>query len=115
MVRTECSVKCCCQDLASSEIEVLQSLRRLLDEAVKDKIQPDKRFSTVLGKAKQRFGTVAFSQSDLIHLYNYAIRVPSPLIDNLCSVHFAVIPATLLRVPSLPHAQACAGRPTHTY
>ena len=50
-----------------------------------------------MASAATRFGTQAFAEADMVNLYNFAVRVPTGLLDNLCQVHFAVVPAALLR------------------
>ena len=84
-------------NLAASEMEVLQTLRRLLDETQGD-TDPGERFRRVLAKAQALFGNIAYTPADFVHLFNFASRVPAPLLDNLAQVHFAVVPAALLRV-----------------
>ena len=101
-------------DLAASEIEVLQCLRGLLDETKGEK-DPGVRFRQVLTKAKTRFGGTAYTDPDMVNLYNYAIRVPTPLLDNLCQVHFAVIPAALLRVRPVDFGHVANVGSTHPY
>ena len=101
-------------DLAASEIEVLQCLRGLLDETKGEK-DPGVRFRQVLTKAKARFGGTAYTEPDMVNLYNYAIRVPTPLLDNLCQVHFAVIPAALLRVRPVDFGTVARVGSTHPY
>ena len=83
--------------LAASEVEVLQTLRRSLEDTAAEK-DPNERFSKVIASAHTRFGAMAYAKPDLANLFNFAIRVPGPLLDNLCAVHFAVVPAALLRV-----------------
>ena len=39
------------------------------------------------------------SPKDLGYLYNYALRVPLPLVRNLAELHFTMVPAALLRCP----------------
>ena len=51
----------------------------------------------------------------MVNLYNYAIRVPTPLLDNLCQVHFAVIPAALLRVRTVDFGTVAKVGSTHPY
>ena len=89
----------------ASEMEVLRTLRRGLDETKRER-DPNARFRQVLAKAQQCFGTAAYSEQDFANLYNFAIRVPSGLVDNLCTVHFAVVPAALLRVRPVDFASA---------
>ena len=74
-------------DLAASEVEVLQAIRQLLDGS-KRETDPNARFRQVLSKARARFGSSAYTDTDMVNLFNYAIRIPTPLLDNLCQVHF---------------------------
>ena len=84
-------------NLAASEIEVLQSLRRSLTNTPRE-LDAEGRFLAVMSHASAQFGNMAFSAADMANLYNYACRLPETLVDNLCQVHFAVVPAALLRV-----------------
>ena len=101
-------------DLAASEIEVLQALRRLINA---HKAEPDSsaRFRAVLSAAKQRFGGSAYADADFVNLFNFAIRVPTPLLENLCQVHFAVVPAALLRVRPTDFGAVAKIGTTHPY
>ena len=55
------------------------------------------RFEKIVVKARSRFGCTAFSDTDFLHLHNYAIRVPRALLRNLGEMHFALVPASTLR------------------
>ena len=101
-------------DLAASEMEVLRLLRKAIDET-KDEKDASVRFRRVLAKAQQVFGNVAYSEQDMANLYNFAVRVPSGLVDNLCTVHFAVVPAALLRVRPVDFASAAKLDSAHPY
>ena len=101
-------------DLAASEIEVLQTLRRLLDESRGEK-DASLRHRQVLARAKVLFGTQAYSDADLSNLYNFAVRVPGKLVENLCQVHFAVVPAALLRVRPVDFGTAAKLDPAWPY
>ena len=101
-------------DLPASEIEVLSTLRRLIDDT-KGNTDPHGRFRLVINRAKARFGTQSFSEADMANLFNYAIRVPSPLVTNLCQVHFATVPAALLRVRPCDFGQLAKIEMAHPY
>jgi len=83
--------------MGASEMETLQGMRRLWDESAGDGKNQHDRFRECLAQARARFGTQTFSEADLVHLFNYAIRVPTNLISSLCELHFALIPPSLLR------------------
>ena len=51
-----------------------------------------------VSKIKARFGGTVYSENDMTNFFNFAIRVPTGLLDNLCQVHFVVIPPSVLRV-----------------
>ena len=101
-------------EMAASEIEVLQALRRMLDDTKGEK-DPNKRFRMVMNQAKARFGTQAYSEGDMVNLFNFAVRVPTALVDNLCQVHFAVIPGALLRVRPLEFGHLAKLDKAHPY
>ena len=84
-------------ELATSETEVLAELRRILDVTKGDK-DPNARYQKVLTAARQRFGAVSYSEADFMNMYNFATRVPKALVDNMCQIHFACIPAAMIRV-----------------
>ena len=113
-------------NMAASEMEVLQTMRRMLDDLKKKASGPDggsaasglsdgDRFRSVLASAIQIFGTQTFSEADLLHLYNYALRVPTSLVENLAQIHFAIIPAALLRVRPIDFGQLAAVDASHPY
>lgn len=101
-------------DMAASEVEVLQAIRQLLDGS-KRETDPNARFRQVLSKARARIGSSAYTDTDMVNLFNYAFRVPTPLLENLCQVHFAVIPAALLRVRPVDFGMVAKLGKTHPY
>ena len=74
-----------------------------------------RRGSARLAQAQTRFGGTAYTDADMVNLFNYAVRVPTPLLDNLCQVHFAVVPAALLRVRPVDFGALAKVDVTHPY
>ena len=62
-----------------------------------------------VSKIKARFGGTVYSEKDMTNFFNFAIRVPTGLLENLCQVHFAVIPAALLKVRPTTSARGLPG------
>ena len=83
--------------MGTSEMETLQGTRRLWDESAGEGKTQNDRFRECLEQARARFGTQTFGETDLIHLFNYAVRMPTNLAASLCELHFALIPPSLLR------------------
>ena len=84
-------------NLAASEMEVVQTLRQLLSKTSSDSSR-EERFGQVIAQAVSRFGNMAWSSADYANLFSFVCRVPAPLVENLCQVHFAAVPAALLRL-----------------
>lgn len=84
-------------EMATSEVELLAFMSEELQTEEFKKMEPKLRFQRLAAKAQGRFGEQSFRHQDLLNMHNFAVRVPRPLVKNLCEVHFAHIPASFLR------------------
>ena len=101
-------------NLAANEIEVLQHVRKLADDN-KNAADSRERFRHVYAAARLRFGDTAYTEDDVLALFNYSMRVPSPLLTNLCQVHFATVPAALLRLRPVEFGRVAKLDSPHPY
>ena len=83
--------------------------------AAKAETERDVRFRSIMPKAKERRGSAAHTAADYVTLCNFAVRVPAPLLDNLCQAHFAVIPAAPLRIRPADFGAAAKADATRPY
>ena len=93
-------------EMSTNDIEPLAFMSQEI-AAVASDMEAKARWEMILGKAQARFGGQAFRDTDFLHLHNFAVRVPRQLVQNLCELHFALVPASSLRcrvlhVKSLP-------------
>ena len=83
-------------EMGTNEVEILEFMG---DELAAKSGAPSakSRFEEIAAKARGRFGCTAFSETDFLHLHNFAIRIPRQLLRNLGEMHFALVPASTLR------------------
>lgn len=83
-------------EMSTNEVEILAFMSQELADAPST-MGAKERFEMILTKARGRFGGQSFREADLLHLHNFAARVPRQLVQNLCELHFALVPASSLR------------------
>lgn len=87
-------------EMSTNEMEILSFMSSEL-QAMAEDMSPKERFACIMEKARSRFGNQAFKDSDLLHLHNFAVRIPRSLCKRLCELHFATIPASALRCKAI--------------
>lgn len=83
-------------EMSTNEVEILAFMSQEI-AAAPSTMGAKERFEMILTKARGRFGGQSFREVDLLHLHNFAVRVPRQLVQNLCELHFALVPASSLR------------------
>ena len=87
-------------EMGTNEMELLSFMSAELPSK-SDTQSAKSKFDQLASKARTRFGATAFSDSELLHLHNYATRVPQQLVRNLGEMHFALVPASTLRCKTI--------------
>ncbi len=83
-------------EMATNEMEVLSFLSSELADMPAGS-DAKEQFRLVMARAKSHFGSQAFGETDMVHLYNFAVRVPRSLCRNLSELHFSLVSPASLR------------------
>ena len=87
-------------EMGTNEVEILRFMGDELAVKVEG-LSAKGRFEQIVAKARGRFGCTAFSETDFLHLHNFATRIPRQLLKNLGEMHFALVPASTLRCKAI--------------
>ena len=101
-------------DMGINEMEVMQLISSEL-EALSPTLDHKQRFEACMARVKSHFGSQSFSDADITHLYNFAVRVPRHLCKNLGELHFSLIPPALLRCRPSDFGAVAKIDATHPY
>lgn len=97
-------------EMSTNEVEILAFMSQEI-AAAPSSMGAKERFEMILNKARGRFGGQSFREVDLLHLHNFAVRVPRQLVQNLCELHFALVPASSLRCKAFGVSRGPTTRP----